>query len=153
MTKDADCRVVDGEIKCEVPLEVLVKSASKRKTSYDFQFNMAIGMSAGYFGWAFLWFVVGLIAYANLNLAVMLGIYAAAAVLVAMLFVIPFAGIALWILVNFFWNWNANILSALGLASDLATGTAWWIASIAGLIGGIFISLVIVFFILKRYNH
>ncbi len=116
--------------------------SEKRKKSSDY------GVFTIPVFWGVIFFVIGLFVYGNFDSALMLGIFGFPSAFISLLFLIPFAGIILWISATFFWDWKGVTARALGLnPSDTVVLWCWYVPTIIYLVIGIIFSIFLIIFL------
>lgn len=103
------------------------------------------GSSTGFF-----FFVMGLFAYKDVDLALTLGLYAVIVEFLSILFLIPVLGFFLWYFATFTGNWGYELAKTLELPVVPALEFAWWFISISFLVGGIIITILLLSLIFKH---
>lgn len=150
--REFNCTIEGDKLRCTEsvsPEDIMVRELIREDLMSKIGSNkkeMTIAGGSILIGWGFLFFAIGLIAYGNIDMAIMLGLFAAVSAVIACLFAIPGLGVVFWVLATFFWGWFPALLIALGLHSDGLTAFLWWFPTIIGLVGGVIILVIMIAF-------
>lgn len=88
-----------------------------------------------------IFFIIGLLVYQDFFQALMLGLFAWLMTIITIIYIVPYAGIALFILTIWVWKWPETIGSVLGLPVDGLTVTALFLPGLVYFTIGVAITI------------